>query len=167
MPGTVMYLASSLLWGFFYSHETSRIRPHRSRPAGAPAIAPAGPQSEPPAQWAIPTGSRLSASHCRGVRRMHPVCHTSSCERAPAVRLPSCLRMAHCFAQKGTPAVIRRSARISQLINLSLIDPAKSGSIDQNRFIFRRIARRKKATTSPVVNFVRNPSMERPLFFPQ
>ena len=119
------------------------------------------------AQWAMTTGSRLSASHCHGVRRMHPVCHTSSCERAPAVRLPSCLRMAHCYAQKNTPAVIRRSARISQLSTCPSSVPRTAEHADQNRFIFRRIAIIKKAMTSPVVNFVRNPSIERPLFFPQ
>ena len=37
----------------------------------------------------------------------------------------------------------------------------------QNSCIFRRIARIKNAMTSPVVNFSRNPSMERPLFLPQ
>ena len=69
--------------------------------------------------------------------------------------------------KKNTPAVIRRSARISQLSTCPSSIPRTAEATDQNRFIFRRIAIIKKAMTSPVVNFVRNPSIERPLFFPQ
>ena len=61
----------------------------------------------------------------------------------------------------------RRSARNSQLSTCPRSVPPTAEEAAQNRFISRRIAIMKKAMTSPVVNFVRNPSMERPLFFPQ
>ena len=44
--------------------------------------------------------SRPAASHCRGIRRMCPLCQTSGRERALSVRLTERPRMAHCLRAK-------------------------------------------------------------------
>ena len=61
--------------------------------------------------------------------------------------------------------LLQKIAGVQMITNISAFPSPDTG--DQNSCIFRRIARIKKAMTSPVVNFSRNPSMERPLFLPQ
>ena len=45
----------------------------------------------------MPTGSQLSAAHCRGIRRIRPDRQMLLREQAPDEHSPSCPCMAHCI----------------------------------------------------------------------